>query len=206
MLFSFLIKAIIISLSGVMAPGPITAVTVSKGTQQSHSGAIIAIGHGIVELPLMILILVGFGQFLEISWVKVLIGVLGGLFLFNMGIGLLKSIRNTQISQVHQQYTPLQAGVVLTIANPYFLIWWATIGAMLITGAYQFGIWGLIAFILVHWSCDFFWLYFLSSLSFKGGQFFGRRLQQIIFAFCGMFLLFFSGKFIYDAMAIIFAI
>ena len=200
MLVSFLIKAVIISLSGVMAPGPITAVTVSKGTQQPYSGAMIAIGHGIVELPLMILILVGFGQFLEISWVKVLIGVLGGLFLFNMGIGLLKSIRNNQVSQVHQQYTSLQAGVVLTIANPYFLIWWATIGAILITGAYQFGLWGLIAFILVHWSCDFFWLYFLSTLSFKGGQFFGKKLQQIIFAFCGIFLLFFSGKFIYDAM------
>jgi len=187
-----------------MAPGPITAVTVSKGTQQPHSGAMIAIGHGIVELPLMLLILIGFGQFLEITWVKVVIGIVGGLFLLKMGIGLLISIHNIHINQVHQQYSPLQAGAVLTIANPYFLIWWVTVGAMLITGAYQFGIWGLVAFFMVHWSCDLIWLYFLSSLSFKGGQFFGKRLQQIIFAFCGVFLLFFSGKFIYDAMIIFF--
>ncbi len=193
MLFSFLIKAVIISLSGVMAPGPITAVTVSKGTQQPHSGAMIAIGHGIVELPLMILILIGFGQFLEISWVKILIGVLGGLFLFNMGIGLLKSIRNTQISQVHQQYTPLQAGVVLTIANPYFLIWWATIGAMLITGAYQFGLWGLIAFILFI-ELRFFWLYFLSSLSLLVVIFSEKGYSKLFLLFVGFFFCFLVGN------------
>ncbi len=204
MLLSFLLKTVIISLSGVMAPGPITAVTVSKGTQQPHSGAMIALGHGIVELPLMLMILIGFGQFLEITWVKFIIGVVGGLFLLKMGIGLLKSIHNTRINHTHQQYTPLQAGVMLTIANPYFLIWWVTVGAMLITGAYQFGFLGLATFFMVHWSCDFLWLYFLSSLSFKGGQFFGKRLQQVIFAFCGAFLLFFSGKFIYDAVNIVF--
>lgn len=204
MLISFLAKAVIISLSGVMAPGPITAVTVSKGTENPRSGAMIAIGHGIVEFPLMILILVGFGQFLEISWVKVVIGVLGGLFLLKMGIGLLQTMRNAQVGPSHQQYTALQAGMVLSIANPYFLVWWATIGAMLITGAYQFGIWGLVAFIVVHWSCDFIWYSILSSITYKGGQFFGQRLQQVLFAVCGVFLLFFSGKFIYDAMTIVF--
>jgi threonine/homoserine/homoserine lactone efflux protein len=204
MLVSFLLKAVIISLSGVMAPGPITAVTVSKGTEHPYSGAMIAIGHGIVEFPLIILIIIGFGQFLEISWVKVVIGVLGGLFLLKMGIGLLKNVRNIQIGQSHQQYTALQAGMVLSIANPYFLVWWATIGAMLITGAYQFGVWGLVVFIIVHWSCDFIWYSFLSSVTFKGGQFFGQRLQQVLFAVCGVFLLLFSGKFIYDAVTIVF--
>ncbi len=204
MLVSFLLKAVIISLSGVMAPGPITAVTVSKGTEHPYSGAMIAIGHGIVEFPLMILIMIGFGQFLEITWVKVVIGILGGLFLLKMGIGLLQSIGSTKIGHSHQQYTPLQAGVVLSVANPYFLVWWATIGAMLITGAYQFGLWGLVAFIVVHWSCDFLWYSFLSSISFKGGQFFGQKLQKILFAVCGVFLLFFSSKFIYDAVNIVF--
>lgn len=204
MLGSFLFKAVIISLSGVMAPGPITAVTVSKGTENPYSGTMIAIGHGIVEFPLMVLILIGFGRFLEVPWIKVLIGGFGGLFLLKMGIGLLQSMRNVQIGQSHQQYTALQAGIVLSIANPYFLVWWATIGAMLITGAYQFGIGGLIAFIIVHWGCDFIWYSFLSSVTFKGGQFFGQKLQQVLFAVCGIFLLFFSGKFIYDAMNILF--
>lgn len=204
MFLSFLFKTVIISLSGVMAPGPITAVTVSKGTNNPYSGPMIAIGHGLVEFPLILLIIFGFGQFLEIAWVKVAIGILGGLFLLKMGIGLIKSIFNSQTVRSQDNYTPLQAGVVLSIANPYFLIWWATIGAMLISGAYQFGLWGLVAFAVVHWSCDFIWYSFLSSLSFKGGQFFGEKLQHILFAVCGVFLLFFSGKFIYDAVTIFF--
>ncbi|MBP8718727.1 MAG: LysE family transporter [Candidatus Atribacteria bacterium] len=206
MFISFLLKAGLISLSGVMAPGPITAVSVSKGTEQPYAGAFIALGHGMVELVLIILVLIGFGQFLKINWVKLIIGMAGGLFLLKMGIGLLKNSSKVKIGMENSafQYTPLRSGIVLSIANPYLLIWWATIGAMLIADASQFGVVGLIALFLVHWSCDFCWNFFLSAITFKGGKFFGQRLQQILFAVCGLFLLFFSGKFIYDAINIAF--
>jgi len=97
LLSAFLIEAILISLSGVIAPGPVTAVTVSKGTKSPHAGAIIALGHGIVEIPLMILILYGFGDILKITYVKATIGLLGGLFLLKMGLGLLKGIKQAKI-------------------------------------------------------------------------------------------------------------
>lgn len=203
MFISFMLKAALISLSGVLSPGPITAVTVSKGTEHPLTGLYVAIGHAIVELPLMILIAVGLDKYLQINWVRVAIGVLGGLFLFKMGFGLLKNIFSTKIGYDNFNYTPIQAGVILSISNPYFLIWWTTVGAMLLSGAYQFGMVGVILFMLIHLGCDFLWYIFLSSLTFKGGQFFGQRLQQVLFAICGLFLLFFSGKFLYDAINIV---
>ncbi len=203
MFISFMLKAALISLSGVLSPGPITAVTVSKGTEHPLTGLYVAVGHTIVELPLMILIAVGLDKYLQINWVRVAIGVLGGLFLFKMGLGLLKNIFSTQIGHNNFNYTPIQAGVILSISNPYFLIWWTTVGAMLLSGAYQFGLIGVILFMLIHLGCDFLWYIFLSSLTFKGGQFFGKRLQQVLFAVCGLFLLFFSGKFLYDAISIV---
>lgn len=203
MFISFMLKAALISLSGVLSPGPITAVTVSKGTEHPLTGLYVAIGHAIVELPLMILIAVGLDKYLQINWVRVAIGVLGGLFLFKMGFGLLKNIFSTKIGYDNFNYTPIQAGVILSISNPYFLIWWTTVGAMLLNGAYQFGMVGVILFMLIHLGCDFLWYIFLSSLTFKGGQFFGQRLQQVLFAICGLFLLFFSGKFLYDAINIV---
>ena len=203
MFISFMLKAALISLSGVLSPGPITAVTVSKGTEHPLTGLYVAIGHAIVELPLMILIVVGLDKYLQINWVRVAIGVLGGLFLFKMGFGLLKNIFSTKIGYDNFNYTPIQAGVILSISNPYFLIWWTTVGAMLLSGAYQFGMVGVILFMLIHLGCDFLWYIFLSSLTFKGGQFFGQRLQQVLFAICGLFLLFFSGKFLYDAINIV---
>ena len=203
MFISFMLKAALISLSGVLSPGPITAVTVSKGTEHPLTGLYVVVGHTIVELPLMILIAVGLDKYLQINWVRVAIGVLGGLFLFKMGFGLLKNIFSTKIGYDNFNYTPIQAGVILSISNPYFLIWWTTVGAMLLSGAYQFGMVGVILFMLIHLGCDFLWYIFLSSLTFKGGQFFGQRLQQVLFAICGLFLLFFGGKFLYDAINIV---
>ena len=205
LLSAFLIEAVLISLSGVMAPGPITAVTVSKGTKSPHAGAIIALGHGIVEIPLMILILYGFGEILKILYIKAIIGLLGGLFLLKMGLGLLQGIKQAKIDSSNDPHSPLMAGIILSLANPYFLIWWATIGSILIFRSITFGLLGFAIFMVLHWSCDFFWCYFLSALSFKGGQFFGKRLQQVLFLICGVFLLFFSSKFIYDAAKIIFS-
>ena len=205
LLSTFLLEAVLISLSGVMAPGPITAVTVSKGTKSPHAGAIIALGHGIVEIPLMILILYGFGEILKILYIKAIIGLLGGLFLLKMGLGLLKGIKQAKIDSSNDPHSPLMAGIILSLANPYFLIWWATIGSILIFRSITFGLLGFAIFMVLHWSCDFFWCYFLSALSFKGGQFFGKRLQQVLFLICGIFLLFFSSKFIYDAAKIIFS-
>ena len=205
LLSAFLLEAVLISLSGVMAPGPITAVTVSKGTKSPHAGAIIALGHGIVEIPLMILILYGFGEILKILYIKAIIGLLGGLFLLKMGLGLLQGIKQAKIDSSNDPHSPLMAGIILSLANPYFLIWWATIGSILIFRSITFGLLGFAIFMVLHWSCDFFWCYFLSALSFKGGQFFGKRLQQVLFLICGIFLLFFSSKFIYDAAKIIFS-
>lgn len=204
MFISFMLKAALISLSAVLSPGPITALTVSKGTEHPLSGFYISIGHSIVELPLMILIMVGLDKYLQINWVRIVIGILGGLFLLKIGVGLLKNIFAAKIEQNNLNYTPIQSGVILTITNPYFLIWWATIGAMLINGAYQFGLMGVVLFMLIHLGCDFLWYIFLSTLTFKGGQFFGQRLQQVLFAVCGLFLLFSSGKFIYEAINIFF--
>ena len=205
LLSAFLLEAIIISLSGVIAPGPVTAVTISKGTKSPHAGAMIALGHGIVEIPLMILILYGFGDILKITYVKAIIGSLGGLFLLKMGLDLLKGIKQAKIDSSNGPSSPLRAGIILTLANPYFLIWMATIGSILIFRSYAFGLLGFTMFMIGHWSCDFLWLYFLSALSFKGGQFFGKKLQQVLFAICGVFLLFFSAKFIYDTAKIIFS-
>ena len=205
LLSTFLLEAVLISLSGVIAPGPVTAVTVGKGTKSPHAGAIIALGHGVVEIPLVILILYGFGDILKITYIKAIIGLLGGLFLLKMGIDLLKGIKQAKIDSSDNLRSPLRAGIILSLANPYFLVWWATVGAILIFRSYAFGLLGFTIFIIAHWSCDFLWLYFLSALSFKGGQFFGKRLQQVLFLICGVFLLFFGAKFIFDAVKIIFS-
>jgi threonine/homoserine/homoserine lactone efflux protein len=90
------------------------------------------------------------------------------------------------------------AGILLSVGNPYLLVWWATVGAALIARAVRFGVWGFLAFALAHWMCDLLWDYFLSALSFKGGQVLGARFQRGIFLLCGACLVLFGGRFVVD--------
>ena len=200
----FLIQAIIISLTGVMAPGPITAVTVGTGTRYPHAGAMVAIGHGIAEFPLMILIYYGLGDILRVGNVRAAVFTLGGLFLLFMGMDMLRSVRHAADLKHNQSQKPLVAGILLSMGNAYFLLWWATVGASLISKAVSFGLLGVMAFAVVHWSCDFIWLYLLSAMSYKGGHVFGASFQKVVFLVCGTFLLLFGLMFIRDALRLIF--
>jgi threonine/homoserine/homoserine lactone efflux protein len=202
-LLAFLSEAVIISLSGVMAPGPVTAVTVGKGNESPHAGAWVAIGHGIVEFPLMVAIFFGFGYFLDHFLAQAIIALVGGILLLLMGIDMLRSLKQVAVSSKQDTRSPVMAGVLLSVGNPYFLLWWATVGAALIMRSVGFGWLGFALFALCHWLCDFLWSYFLSALSFKGGQFFGQKFQKALFAVSGVLLLFFGGRFIVDAVNVL---
>ena len=197
----FLAGAAVVSLSGVMAPGPLAAVTVGKGSGNPHAGALIAVGHGIVEFPLMIAIYFGFGLFFGLPYVKQVIGIAGGGLLLFMAVGMFRGLaRGGEVTGASDNRSPVAAGALLSAANPYFLIGWATIGATMAMRAAGFGAAGFIAFMIMHWVCDLGWSWFLSALSFRGGRFFGNAFQKAVFAVSGAALLFFGSMFVYDSV------
>ncbi len=201
-MISFLFTATAISLSGVLAPGPMTAATLAAGTRSRHAGALIALGHAVVELPLVLIIIAGAGALFEMEAVKLTIGLAGGAFLLLMGGQLLAASRHVAATaSVSDTRHPLLTGIVLTAANPYFLIWWATIGLALATQAIDFGLVAFALFALIHWLCDLVWLEMLSLASNKGAELLGDRIQRIVLIVCGLMLLGFGGKFLYDAVA-----
>jgi threonine/homoserine/homoserine lactone efflux protein len=204
--FTFVLEAVLVSLSGVLAPGPITSVSVGYGSENPRAGAWIALGHGLVEFPVMIGVYLGVGAVMDLPWVRTAIALVGGAFLAYMGVGMLRNIRQEEIRGTVSAQSPLAAGVLLSLGNPYFLIWWATVGAGLILRSTEFGLLGLAAFGLGHWLCDLGWGTFLSALSFRGGQFFGKRFQQVVFAISGGFLLFYSGKLLWDGIGAVIGI
>lgn len=197
---TFLLGAVGISLSGVMAPGPITAVTIGKAARSPHAGSLIAMGHGVVELPLMLAVWCGTSWLQHNVYVKAGIGLIGGVLLLMMGAGMFGSARPGDAPAGKLAASAFAAGILLTAANPYFLLWWMTVGAELVIKAVGFGLLGFAVFAVAHWLCDLVWLWFLSHLAYKGGQFFGGRFQKAVFVVCGTFLLLVGGKFIADAV------
>ena len=203
-LILFLTKAVAISLSGVMAPGPVTAATIAAGTRSRHAGGLIAVGHGIVELPLVLCIWAGVGRsFLQSEKVKMVIGLLGGAFLLFMAIQMLRSIgkKNDKVIQ-YTSKNPLWTGIILSAGNPFFLLWWPTAGLVLIKDAQEIGGLAFTLFITVHWLCDLFWLEALSWTGFKGAKLLGGRTQHVVLLVCSLTLLGFGVVFIYKAFSI----
>ena len=203
-LFLFLVQVVTISLSGVMAPGPVTAAAIAMGARNRFAGTIIAIGHGIVEFPLMILIIVGADKLLKWEPFQIVIGLAGGAFLWFMAVGMLKNLSISEGQQTTSTKSgPLVAGIVLSGGNPYFLLWWATIGLTLATTATSLGIWAFALFAIVHWLCDLIWHQALSWASFKGTALFGPRVQRIVLLICSLALFVFGVFFIYNASRIL---
>lgn len=195
----FLLSVVFISLSGVMMPGPVTAVTVTEGHRNKNAGALIALGHGAVELPLIAVIYLGLGHYFALSSVKMSLGLMGGLMLIYMGIQMLRVTRKTIGGYHESSYSPLLAGVITTAANPYFFLWWATIGAFLAVQAKSFGLVGLLTFALSHWLCDLAWNFSVSQIVFRFKHFWGQRVQRVIFQVCAAILIAFGGWFIISA-------
>lgn len=195
----FLLKVYGISLSGALAPGPVTAAAIAMGARHRFAGTLMAVGHGIVEFPLMVLLILGVGRWLALPRVGIAIGLAGGSFLIFMAVQMFRSLGTAAAEELPAMRSgPLVAGIVLSGGNPYFLLWWATVGLTLITTARGFGVWAFVLFSLAHWSVDLVWLTLLSWGSFKGSVLLGPRRRRFILAVCAAamfgFGLYFIGE------------
>ena len=203
-LLFFLFEVFVISFSGVMAPGPVTAAAVAMGARSRYAGTLIALGHAIIEFPLMLLIILGMGVLLESTNTQMVVGLAGGVFLLVMAFQMLTNLSAADNPQdKHTKTKPVLAGLILSASNPYFLLWWATVGLALATTASRLGIWAFALFAIVHWLCDWSWLQALSWASFKGSGLLGPRSQRIILLICSLALFIFGLFFIYNAVIIL---
>lgn len=185
-----------ISLSGVMTPGPMFAVTVAKSYRSPWAGVQISLGHAVVEVPIILLIYFGFSHFFQNNVVQIVLSIIGGGMLLWMGISMFRARRDVVQSGKDLSYGGVTAGIIMSISNPFFLLWWATVGIALVAKFVEFGTIGLPVFILTHWTCDLIWLSIVSFVIFRTKTFWGTRLQSGIFIICSLLLLGFGAWFI----------
>lgn len=196
MLTLFLFSVVIISLSGVMMPGPLFAMTVVKSYRAPTSGALVALGHAVVEIPLMFLIYFGFAKFFKLTPLQILIGVIGGVILIYIGINMLRARGIIVEEGKDLPYGSFIGGIITTAVNPYFFLWWASIGSALIIKSTAFGLMGFVLFMVTHWLCDFGWLSGISLAVHRTHHLWSKRIHKAIFSVCGLLLVGFGIWFI----------
>ncbi len=191
-----LASVVVISFSGVMAPGPMFAVTLAKSYRSPWAGAFIALGHAVIEVPLVLLIYFGFARFFQNELVQLVLSVLGGAMIVWMGISMFRARSEIVRGSRELPYNAFAAGIITSGLNPFFLLWWATIGSMLIMRFLDFGITGLVVFTVVHWMCDLVWLSFVSVTIYKTQSLWNPRFQEWLFIVCSLLLAGFGVWFI----------
>lgn len=180
----FLASVVLISLSGVLLPGPLFAVTIEKASRRKTAGALIALGHGIVEFPLMFFIFFVLSQLIIPDSVLVAVSLVGGLLMIYMGVQTYRNRNKPEKAQVSSKRDSLIAGVWTTAANAGFILWWLTVGMTLTLNAKFFGLLGFSIFAGVHWLCDFVWYTAIAFAIFKSRRFWTSRVHEGITFFC----------------------
>jgi threonine/homoserine/homoserine lactone efflux protein len=186
----------LVSLSGVMAPGPLLATTICQGYQDKRAGLGISFGHAMVEVPLIIAIFLGLGTILNNTYVFIAIGLIGGAILLYMGWDLIRSKDKFLVECPIEKRSSFRSAIVMTAANPYWLIWWATAGAALVAGAVVFGPIMLPLFIIVHFSCDLAWYLLVSYSVNRSKELWSRKWHRLLFIGSGTIMFVFGLYFL----------
>ncbi len=198
-----LLSVVVISLSGVMQPGIMFAMTIAKSYQSPWAGAQIALGHAVVEVPLILLIYFGFGRFFENMVVQLVLSIVGGGMIIWLGIIMFRARTEVARGGKDLPYNAFAAGILTSALNPFFWVWWATVGSMLVMKFVDFGTAGLIAFTLVHWLCDLAWLSLVSVLVYKTQTLWGRKVQEGVFIVCSLLLIGFGGWYLISGIQLV---
>ena len=185
----FLLSAAGISLTGVMMPGPMTAATIAKGYSSRNAGIPIAVGHAVIEIPLIAAIYLGLGHFIGSPQVVKGIYIVGALMLFYLGFRMFRTAGNTVGEIGGLPTSSLVTGIVITGSNPAFYVWWVFIGTAWIVATTRFGLIGIVLFTVVHWLCDLAWCEFLSAGTFKSRHWWTRKIRRIVFSICAFVLI-----------------
>ena len=197
--FGFLGLVIVISASGVMSPGPLFAANVMYGLREGKiSGIKIAIGHTIVEFPLIAILGLGLVSIESAPEIRTIITILGAVGLFGFAVLQIVTITKQKFSlETKSKHGPFFAGILLSALNPFFIIWWLTIGLVLITESIEiFGSLGIVILFLMHIWMDYVWLYTVAAFSSKAKNYLSMRNYKIIIIGLSLVLVYFGIDFL----------
>jgi len=204
-MINLLIEVVLVTASGALSPGPLTFSTAMLGVRKGwKAGLFTALGHTIFEFPLVLVMTVGVVEITKSVWALDVIGVIGGVALLAFSVltlvDLFNTIKGKETKTLKVFPNPLVTGLAFTALNPYFIIWWATVGLKLITDIVVVGGTLLVALLYpFHVWMDYAWLSLVAFLSSKGKSL-GQRGQVIIMITLIVILVYYGVSFLVNSI------
>lgn len=195
-----------VGLSGALMPGPLLTVDIAESTRRGFwTGPIVTGGHAIAELAVVILLALGLSELLASKTAFTVIGLLGGAALILMGAAMLHDIVRRKIS-----FNPDQPGsssgllvgkgITASLSNPYWFVWWATVGSAFLSKSLSHGPAGPVVFYVGHIMSDLVWYSLVSFMISIGKKLLAGKPYYVLISLCALFLLYMGVRFIIDAL------
>ncbi len=197
-----------VGFSGAMMPGPLLAVDIAESPRQGwQTGPVISIGHAIAEIAVVVALALGFVALNENETLARGISIVGGAALFIMGIHMGYDVLKRRLAyeaekgERRSQRRLAGKGLVATLSNPYWFVWWATTGLAFVVKSLKFGVIGPVVFYFGHIMSDFVWYSAVSVIVWQGKHIImGKGLKALILC-CAVFLVYLGVSFIVDGVA-----
>lgn len=199
---------ILISLSGALAPGPLLFTNLSNAPRWGWKGGIwLSLGHSCIELPVILLIAFGLSYAIYLPLVQIIIASLGCVVLIIFGLLQIRDSLspNEQVDQVDLAKSkptrhPFLIGLIFSAFNPFFIVWWFTVGANIVLTALLFAaLVGVIIMFFSHVWIDYVWLAGTAWATKQGAHLIGSKGYRILLVVFGILLIYFGIQFGYNA-------
>jgi threonine/homoserine/homoserine lactone efflux protein len=203
--------SLVVAFSGALVPGPVLTLVITSVAQKGFWTAFFIIaGHSILEIIVVISFYLGILKYLDNELIIKIISILGGAFLLYMAASIIVSVIRKKVrleletGKINQNlgtknsFISTGKGILISLATPYWYIWWLTIGAAFMIKSVKFSFSGVSAFYFGHILADFIWYLFIGFIISTGRRFFNQKIYIGILLACSLFLIYFGIKFILD--------
>ncbi len=206
---SIFLSSFIIALSGALMPGPLLAVTIRHTSRQGFAAApLLVLGHALLEGALLFFLLFGLMEWFKGDMAAALIGLVGSVLLLWMAAGMAKEVRTLRfeaevkgsalrdpVDASGGWMRPVADGIITSVSNPYWSLWWATIGLGYLLLSRTQGAIGVLAFFSGHILADAAWYLFVGTAVSAGRGWFTDRVYRGVVGACAVFLAVFALSF-----------
>ncbi len=210
----------LMGLTGALQPGPLLTFTVistikNKTKKAWLTGAVVVLGHAMLEISLVLAILLGLSTVLSNLLLIRIVGTVGGALLIYFGISTFQQLKkgiDLDFEKMGQAETPsleasennegkskkfsfykmhpITGGIVISLSNPYWMMWWVFVGVGVMIN-YSISLanpLGVAAFFFGHISADFVWYLFISVLISVGSKSLNTKIYGVVMLICGIFM------------------
>jgi len=201
-----------VALSGAVMPGPLLTGCINQTVRRGFwAGPLMIVGHSLLEMVLIIGLILALRTVLEHPLAKGIIGLGGGVVLLYLGTSMVRGSRTLTLQLDPKRNnarlgSPIWAGVLLSLVNPYWTIWWGTVGLLMIDRAMAQGLTLAISmpvFYLGHILGDFIWYGIIALVLTKGRRFLTDKAYRGLILGCGIFLIAFGLVCLVDASLVL---